>query len=584
MPARKRPTKREEEQRRTIEDLQIRLAEAEETLRAIREGEVDAVIVSGTRGEQVFSLVGADSIYRLIVETMKEAAFTVTLEGTILFCNAQFGQFVQRPLELVVGHPLHEFVAEHNRAAATAVLVSAREQSVKQRLVFQAADGQALPAHVSANVLNQPDGLSICVVASDLTELENSTELIQKLRRQQEALQASNEELAATEEELRVQNEELSVSRAALDRARARYQDLFDTAPDGYVVTDPEGTIREINAAADQLLGCPAANLRGNPLSSLFPAAQIEGYLGLLAAIHAGVTPVPACDMEIRPLEGRPFWASVRAAASRDEEGHVVELRWMIRDIGERKRDEERLQRAAEELERSNKELAAFAHVASHDLQEPLRTITGFLSLVQQEHQDRLDEKARNYIGRACDGARRMSSLIRDLLDFSKIGAEAKVPVAVNLAEVADMVKSDLQTTIREHDALITVDSLPTVLADAGEMRQLLQNLIGNALKFRVEGRRSAIHIGARHEKDEWVLQVRDNGIGIPPEQRERIFLIFQRLHGREEYPGTGIGLAICKKIVDRHGGRIWVESELGKGSTFFISLPGGGTQPQPEA
>ena len=182
MPAKGKVSKRGNGLLRENEELRAQLAEAQETLRAIREGEVDAVIVSGTKGEQVFSLVGTDSIYRLIVETMKEAAFTVTFEGKILFCNAQFGRFVQRPLEQVIGHPLQEFVAQNNHAAAASLLIAAQRQPVKQRLVLQAADGTAVPAHVSANILNQADDVSICVVATDLTDLENSTDLIQQLR------------------------------------------------------------------------------------------------------------------------------------------------------------------------------------------------------------------------------------------------------------------------------------------------------------------------------------------------------------------------------------------------------------------
>lgn len=195
MPAKKTPSRNEEELRGRIAELEIRLAEAEETLRAIREGEVDAVVVSGSRGEQIFSLTGTDSIYRVIVETMKEAAFTVTFDGTVLFCNARFGEFVKRPLEQIVGRPLQEFVAKGDRAAASSLLLAARQRPVKRRLVFLGTEGRAVPAHVSANVLHQPDGPSICVVASDLTELENSTELIRRLRRQQEELRAANEDL-----------------------------------------------------------------------------------------------------------------------------------------------------------------------------------------------------------------------------------------------------------------------------------------------------------------------------------------------------------------------------------------------------
>jgi PAS domain S-box-containing protein len=202
MPNNTNPTAPDEALRRQNEELRFRLAEAEETLRAIREGEVDAVIVSGSKGEQVFSLVGTDSIYRLIVETMKEAAFTITFDGKILFCNVQFGELVKRSMESVVGHPFHEFVAETDRASAAALLVAVQQKPVKRRLVFQDVNRTDVPAYVSANVLNLPDGLSICVVANDLTELENSTDLIQQLRRQQEALRQKSEELQSSNKQL----------------------------------------------------------------------------------------------------------------------------------------------------------------------------------------------------------------------------------------------------------------------------------------------------------------------------------------------------------------------------------------------
>ena len=333
-----------------IEDLQSELAEAQETFRAIREGEVDAVIVSGSRGEQVFSLVGAESIYRLIVETMKEAAFTVTFDGEILYCNAQFGDFVKRPPNQILGHKLTEFVDPANRSAADTLLTIAQGQPVKQRMVFAYANGGLVPAHISANVLNQPDGLSICIVATDLTELENSTEMIQRLRRQQEALQAANEDLAAAEEELRAQNEELVASELELDRARARYQDLFETAPHGYIGTNEEGIIQEVNQAAARMFGRTAAVLKGNPFSALLPGSEREAYLGLLACMNAREAPPTKWELELRPPECPPFWAAVTAAASRSEDGNIVGLRWLIQDVTERKQAEEALRRSEQQV------------------------------------------------------------------------------------------------------------------------------------------------------------------------------------------------------------------------------------------
>jgi signal transduction histidine kinase len=216
----KRSPKIKGKQSPELEELRAQLAEATETLRAIHEGEVDAVVVSGSKGEQVFSLVGAESIYRLIVETMKEAAFTITFEGKILFCNAQFGEFVKRPTRQILGHDLQEFVDPSNRSEADSLLISVQDQPVKQRLVFADAEGCSVAAHISANVLSQPDGMSICVVATNLTDLENSTEMIRQLRRQQEQLRLANEELALNAERIKRANDELE------ERVRERTEQL----------------------------------------------------------------------------------------------------------------------------------------------------------------------------------------------------------------------------------------------------------------------------------------------------------------------------------------------------------------------
>ena len=561
---------------RQIEELQARLAEAEETLRAIREGEVDAVIVSGSHGEQVFSLTGTESVYRLIVETMKEAAFTVTFDGTILFCNTQFGEFVKQPLEQVVGHTLQAFVTQDDRAAASTLLVAAQEQPIKQRLVFQASDGTAVPAHVSANVLNQPDGPSICVVASDLTELENSTELIQQLRRQQTAIQTANEELAAVEEELRVQNEELSTSRNELERAKARYQDLFETAPDGYLVTDPKGVIQEVNPTAARLFGRPAEQLKGKPFVALLPAAEMKGYLELLAALNNRTKPLPIWEVEILPPGGTRFWASVTAAASCDKQGQIVGLRWLVRDVTDRKRAEEALRETAAELVRSNNDLAQFAYAASHDLQAPLRQVTGFMKLLRDRYRGKLDAKADEYIDFAVNGATQMSDLITALLEYAKVGNQGVEFQPVSLREPLDKALAVLADALRESGAKVTVADLPTVRADGGQLAQVFQNLLENAMKFR-SAKPLEIAIGAKRDAGRWMLWVSDNGIGLDPAQSQRVFELFTRLHDRAKYPGTGIGLAICKRIVERHGGRIWVDAKAGEGATFCLTLPGNG-------
>ena len=231
----------------------------------------------------------------------------------------------------------------------------------------------------------------------------------------------------------------------------------------------------------------------------------------------------------------------------------------------------------ARDLERSNMELQQFAYVASHDLQEPLRTIASFTQLLAKRYADKLDDKAREFIAFAVDGSKRMQTLINDLLSFSRVGTQGRPLVPVSTDAVLDAVLKNLKRGIEESRAIITRDPLPVVLADELQLSQLLQNLIGNALKFRRDDT-IRVHIGAARTATGWNISVGDNGIGVAPEHSERIFVIFQRLHTKTQYPGTGIGLAICKKIAERHGGRIWLEPTPGGGSTFIFSIADGDT------
>jgi len=242
-------------------------------------------------------------------------------------------------------------------------------------------------------------------------------------------------------------------------------------------------------------------------------------------------------------------------------------------EITERRRAEESLRNTAEELARSNRDLEQFAYVASHDLQEPLRAVAGYVELLQHRYQGKLDEKALQFIAGATDGAARMQKLITDLLSFSRLGTQKKRFERTDLAAALHMALTGLRVSIEEAGATITSDPLPVLQVDATQISQLFQNLIGNAIKFR-SGRPPEIHVGAKKEPGRWLLSVRDNGIGFEPQYSERIFLIFQRLHTRRQYPGTGVGLAVCKRIVERHGGTIWADSKPGQGSIFFFTLP----------
>jgi signal transduction histidine kinase len=236
------------------------------------------------------------------------------------------------------------------------------------------------------------------------------------------------------------------------------------------------------------------------------------------------------------------------------------------------------LNRQSDELKRSNADLEQFAYVASHDLQEPLRMVSGFTGLLKRRYGGKLDADADEYIEFAVGGANRMQALINDLLSYSRVGREEVAGKPVNTQIALDQALANLQTAIEERSALVSSSQLPMVWADHGMLVRLFQNLISNALKF-CKAERPIVRIQAEPRGEDWVFSVADNGIGIDAQYKDRIFMIFQRLHKQSEYPGTGIGLAVCKRIVERNGGRIWLESEPGKGTTFFFTLPATGGQ-----
>jgi light-regulated signal transduction histidine kinase (bacteriophytochrome) len=246
-----------------------------------------------------------------------------------------------------------------------------------------------------------------------------------------------------------------------------------------------------------------------------------------------------------------------------------------IRDISARKESEEHLVKTVGELRRSNEELQQFAYVSSHDLQEPLRMVASYTQLLAKRYKGRLDSDADEFIAFAVDGCNRMQGLIQDLLAYSRAGTNGKTLCEVSGEEALQGALTNLRITIEQSGAVVSHDSLPAIETDETQLTQVFQNLVGNAIKYRA-AEAPRVHVSAKKNGDhEWIFSVRDNGLGIAPQYFERIFILFQRLHGRNEFEGTGIGLAICKKVLERLGGRIWVESQPGTGSTFYFALPG---------
>jgi signal transduction histidine kinase len=300
---------------------------------------------------------------------------------------------------------------------------------------------------------------------------------------------------------------------------------------------------------------------------------------GSLAALRSGTAAVGGGDLEYR-IGAMPGDELGQLGESFDQMTERVQSVTVSKDrleqeVQVRRQAEQDLIRRTKELSRSNAELEQFAYVASHDLQEPLRMVASYTQLLKRRYEGRLDADADDFIGYAVEGATRMQSLIEDLLEYSRISTRGKDPEPLDAEGALEDAVRNLRATIEETGAIVTHDPLPTVMVDPTQMTQLLQNLIGNAVKFRREDDTPRVDVSVQRDEDIWRFAVRDNGIGIDPQYFDRVFTVFQRLHARQEYDGSGIGLSICKRIVQRHGGRIWIESEPGTGSTFFFTLPG---------
>ena len=352
--------------------------------------------------------------------------------------------------------------------------------------------------------------------------------------------------------------------------SKSYVDNILKSMAETLMVIDTDGTIQRVNQAAIGLLGYEGHELVGRSAGDLFE----EGVDVLSLLKQSGLNDViQRLDTSIVTKEGRHVAVSLSGSVMRDENGEIQGMVCVAQDITERKRTQEILERQTQELARSNSELEQFAWVASHDLQEPLRMVASYTQLLSKRYKGKLDADADEFIAFAVDGATRMRRLINALLELSRVGTRGKDFEATDCEAIYDRTLVNLQGLVEESGAVVTHDRLPTVLGDGTQLGQLFQNLIANAIKFRGD-EQLTVHFGAEQRNGHWEFCVRDNGIGIDPEYAERIFVVFQRLHGKGDRPGTGIGLSICKKIVELHGGRIWVKSQPDEGAAFYFTLP----------
>ena len=518
------------------EDLVERLTQAEETIRAIHFGEVDAVIVNGPKGPQVYTLEGADHPYRVLVEQMHEGTVTLDQDGVILYANPQFGVLVGAPDACVTGSRFEHFVLPEDASIFAELVEGATQRGHNSgELNLLDPDHIPIPVRISLTLLDMSGRQNLSVMVSDLREQIRNAEIVREER----------------------------LSRLILEQAG-----------EAIVVIDPEGRIIRRSESAKNL---GVSSMLMSPFDQVFRLMAADGPLDcnrILASARAGQR---FQAMEVSMCHDGRVWALlVSTNPLWSESLHLLGCVVLMTDITDRKRSEDALARQAEELARSNSDLRQFAYSASHDLREPLRQLVVFGELIHEKFSETLGVEGAELIHHAVTSAHRMEKLVKDLLAYMQAAeAPQALHAAVDANEVMRKTLATFETQIAETGARIEWDRLPVVDVHEVHLVQLLQNLIGNALKYRSESV-PLIRMWAERSAAMWKFSLEDNGIGISPDYQAKIFGVFQRLHGSGKYSGTGIGLAICQKIVQRYGGKIWVESELGRGATFQFTLPGG--------
>jgi PAS domain S-box-containing protein len=481
--------------------------------------------------------------YRGLLEAAPDAMVVVNQAGEIVILNIQaeqqFGYYRDELLGQQVTNIIPKGFAERLITDGTRTAADALTQQLGTGIELSARrkDGSEFPIEIMLSPLQNADGILVTAAIRDIS--------IRKVA--EEALRQSEE------------------------RLRLVVSSVTDYA---ILMLDLDGRVVSWNEGAERIKGYRAEEIIGQNFSCFYLPEDISDgkpALQLAEATRNGRS--EAEGWRVRK-DGSRFYADVVVTALYDETGLLRGFGKITRDITERKRTEGDLVKTAEDLKRSNDQLQQFAYVASHDLQEPLRMVASYTQLLAKRYQGRLDSDADEFIAYAVDGCSRMQGLIRDLLAYSRSGTEGKMISQISGETALKEALANLQVSIEESGATVTHDLLPDLATDDTQLVQVLQNLIGNAIKYRGVDV-PLVHVSAKKSGGkEWIFSVRDNGLGIAPQYFERIFIIFQRLHGRQEFNGTGIGLAICKKVVERLGGRIWVESQIDKGSTFYFSLP----------
>jgi len=569
-----------EDMQRVIHELRVHEIELQMQNQELRRAELE--------------LAAARDKYLDLYDFAPVGYFTLSQRGWIIEANSAGARMLRVDPASLAKQPLARFVHQDDRKEYGSYLKRIVDSESRETcdIRFVSQDGSVFDAHLEAvGAKNLESGTSqVRIAVSDVSDLKRAQQGLRRTTRALHALIDFGRMLARTKD----------VSAVLDEGCRIIVESGYESAWIGLRANDDAKTSNPVVIATscardlktDGVTGKPGGVMGEGPMREAIKAGKTQIWRGIglydpsepqkpdkAPGGHAAIIVLPIF-VEERAVGGLAIWSNAPDAYDEEEvrilEQFAGDLGYGIQSLKAlttQKASEEALALQAEELARSNLELKQFAYVASHDLQEPLRNLVSCVQLLEKKFKAQLGTEADKYIGYAVDSAARMQALIEALLAYSRLGTLAKPFKLVDCQKVLKLSLANLRAAISESKAVVTHDSLPKLMADETQLVQLFQNLLGNAIKFR-SGPGPKIHVSAAERDSEWLFTVRDNGIGIEKEYADHIFSIFQRLHTRAEYEGTGIGLAIAKKIVERHGGRIWVESEHGKGSTFYFTIP----------
>ena len=571
-----------------IEELQTCLNEAEETLRAIRSGEADALIVPGPKGEQVYTLQGADRSYRILLQTMGEGAAVLDTDGTILYCNQRLADMLKAPLEKVTDSSIKDYFSPADWQRFRELLKEGNGVG-RSEFDLHTLEGNHVPTLLSLGSLPGTGMPGFCLIAADLTEQ----------KRVEEALRIAHAELEERvkerTKELRKEIEDRERAEERLRESEARFRVAADGSLDAFFilrsVRDRTGRITdfefvELNARAERLIAMPKEKAIGQKLCELIPINRADGFFDkYVRVVETGELLDEECP--IAPGQIQASWirhqviplADGVAITSRDitaRKGAEEKIKELNEDLRKRAIEVEAFNR---QLEAVNKELESFSYSVSHDLRAPLRGIDGFSQALLEDYSEKLDESGRDFLQRIRASTQRMGQLIDDMLNLSRVTRSEMRREGVDLSALADRIVKDLQEKQPERQVEFLIAPGLMTDGDAQLLKVALENLLGNAWKFTGKHSPARIEFGATKVQGKLAYFVRDDGTGFDMTYAGKLFIPFQRLHPLTDFPGTGIGLATVRRIIQKHGGGVWAEGKVGKGATFYFTLPDKGKE-----